>query len=98
MPDPDVPVRLFCEFQRPEEQWLPLRATRGTEPTWVPRTTRGHELVEAVVADLPGVATTGLAAWVACDTVTTRALVAVLRQHGVPKKMIVSQGYWVPPT
>lgn len=89
-----VPARVWLEWQRPEDQELPVAATGKTEITWVPREDGGRALVRAVesaafdAADHFG--------WVACDMHTTRAVVKVLRSaYHVDRKSVKSQAYWV---
>lgn len=59
----------------------------------------GTALADRVRAELPALAGDPEAAyvWLACDTVTTRALTAYLRKElTLPKHRVNSLGYWRP--
>ncbi|MFD9000778.1 siderophore-interacting protein [Streptomyces sp. NPDC059582] len=77
---------------------LPLRADPARhEVRQVPRPDSGGRLVERVKADLPALlaATPDPYVWIACDTVTTRALSTYVRKElGVPKHRTHALGYW----
>ncbi|MEU9230040.1 siderophore-interacting protein [Streptomyces massasporeus] len=63
----------------------------------VPRQDSGAHLVERVKSDLPGLlqGTADPYVWIACDTVTTRALTAYVRKElGLPKQRVHALGYW----
>jgi NADPH-dependent ferric siderophore reductase len=63
----------------------------------VPRQNSGAHLVDRVKADLPGLlrGTADPYVWIACDTVTTRALTAYVRKElGLPKQRVHALGYW----
>ncbi|PNG16299.1 siderophore-interacting protein, partial [Streptomyces cahuitamycinicus] len=63
----------------------------------VPRQDSGAHLVERVRSDLPGLlrSTADPYVWIACDTVTTRALTAYVRKElGLPKQRVHALGYW----
>ncbi|MEV5104393.1 siderophore-interacting protein [Streptomyces massasporeus] len=63
----------------------------------VPRQDSGAHLVDRVKSDLPGLlrGTTDPYVWIACDTVTTRALTAYVRKElGLPKQRVHALGYW----
>ncbi|MER5597160.1 siderophore-interacting protein [Streptomyces sp. NPDC002265] len=77
---------------------LPLRADPARhEVRRVPRQDSGARLVERVKADLPELlaATTDPYVWIACDTVTTRALSSYVRKDlGVARHRVHALGYW----
>ena len=63
----------------------------------VPRQDSGAHLVDRVKSDLPGLldATAEPYVWIACDTVTTRALTAYVRKElGLPRQRVHALGYW----
>lgn len=63
----------------------------------VPRQDSGAHLVDRVKSDLPGLlqGTADPYVWIACDTVTTRALTAYVRKElGLPKQRVHALGYW----
>ncbi|MEU6471738.1 siderophore-interacting protein [Streptomyces massasporeus] len=63
----------------------------------VPRQGSGAHLVDRVKSDLPGLlqGTADPYVWIACDTVTTRALTAYVRKElGLPKQRVHALGYW----
>ncbi|MEV4784745.1 siderophore-interacting protein [Streptomyces tuirus] len=63
----------------------------------VPRQDSGAHLVDRVKSDLPGLlqGTEDPYVWIACDTVTTRALTAYVRKElGLPKQRVHALGYW----
>jgi NADPH-dependent ferric siderophore reductase len=63
----------------------------------VPRQNSGAHLVDRVKSDLPGLlrGTADPYVWIACDTVTTRALTAYVRKElGLPKQRVHALGYW----
>ena len=63
----------------------------------VPRRDSGAHLVDRVKSDLPGLldATSEPYVWIACDTVTTRALTAYVRKElGLPRQRVHALGYW----
>lgn len=63
----------------------------------VPRQDSGAHLVDRVKSDLPALlqGTADPYVWIACDTVTTRALTAYVRKElGLPKQRVHALGYW----
>ncbi|MEU0895267.1 siderophore-interacting protein [Streptomyces massasporeus] len=63
----------------------------------VPRQDSGTHLVDRVKSDLPALlqGTADPYVWIACDTVTTRALTAYVRKElGLPKQRVHALGYW----
>ncbi|MGW6542540.1 siderophore-interacting protein [Streptomyces massasporeus] len=63
----------------------------------VPRQDSGARLVDRVKSDLPALlqGTADPYVWIACDTVTTRALTAYVRKElGLPKQRVHALGYW----
>ncbi|MFF9116194.1 siderophore-interacting protein [Streptomyces massasporeus] len=63
----------------------------------VPRQDSGAQLVDRVKSELPGLlqGTADPFVWIACDTVTTRALTAYVRKElGLPKQRVHALGYW----
>ncbi|MBX9364325.1 siderophore-interacting protein [Streptomyces sp. WAC04114] len=63
----------------------------------VPRQDSGAHLVDRVKSELPGLlqGTADPYVWIACDTVTTRALTAYVRKElGLPKQRVHALGYW----
>ncbi|MFF8015466.1 SIP domain-containing protein [Streptomyces sp. NPDC007929] len=63
----------------------------------VPRQDAGAHLVDRVKSDLPALlrGTADPYVWIACDTVTTRALTAYVRKElGLPKQRVHALGYW----
>ncbi|MER5574352.1 siderophore-interacting protein [Streptomyces massasporeus] len=63
----------------------------------VPRQDLGAHLVDRVKSDLPALlqGTADPYVWIACDTVTTRALTAYVRKElGLPKQRVHALGYW----
>jgi NADPH-dependent ferric siderophore reductase len=63
----------------------------------VPRQNSGAHLVDRVKSDLPGLlrGTADPYVWIACDTVTTRALAAYVRKElGLPGQRVHALGYW----
>lgn len=57
----------------------------------------GAHLVDRVKSDLPGLlqGTADPYVWIACDTVTTRALASYVRKElGLPKQRVHALGYW----
>ncbi|MEU9572227.1 siderophore-interacting protein [Streptomyces massasporeus] len=77
---------------------LPFRADPNRhELRKVPRRDSGAHLVDRVKSDLPGLlqGTADPYVWIACDTVTTRALTAYVRKElGLPKQRVHALGYW----
>ncbi|WMD09748.1 siderophore-interacting protein [Streptomyces sp. FXY-T5] len=63
----------------------------------VPRQDSGAHLVDRVKSDLPALlqGTADPYVWIACDTVTTRALTAYVRKElGLPRQRVHALGYW----
>ncbi|MFF7766964.1 siderophore-interacting protein [Streptomyces massasporeus] len=63
----------------------------------VPRQDSGAHLVDRVKSDLPALlqGTADPYVWIACDTVTTRALTTYVRKElGLPKQRVHALGYW----
>ncbi|MFF8448927.1 siderophore-interacting protein [Streptomyces leeuwenhoekii] len=77
---------------------LPFRHTPGRhELRPVPRRDAGAHLVERVRAELPALVaqTPDPYVWIACDTVTTRALASYVRKElGLPRQRVNALGYW----
>ncbi|CAM3050885.1 siderophore-interacting protein [Skermania piniformis] len=88
----DVPARVWLEWQHETDPTLPVRATAGTEVTWLERVHDG-QLLRLAADELTCRPDTF--AWVACDGLTTRSITKTLRtKHGLPKTSIKSQAYW----
>ncbi|QCD60671.1 siderophore-interacting protein [Streptomyces hawaiiensis] len=63
----------------------------------VPRQDSGAQLVDRVKSDLPGLlqGAEDPYVWIACDTMTTRALASYVRKElGLPKQRVHALGYW----
>ncbi|MCX3287522.1 siderophore-interacting protein [Streptomyces sp. NEAU-H22] len=77
---------------------LPLRTDpERHELRKVPRQDSGAHLVDRVKSDLPALlqGTADPYVWIACDTVTTRALTAYVRKElGLPRQRVHALGYW----
>ena len=93
LPD-TLPVTLWFETVHESDHDLPLAATPATTVRRIPRRDGGASMVEAVRAGVFDAS--DHAAWVACDTVTTRAVASVLKsEYGVPRGALKAQGYWI---
>ncbi|GLF96943.1 siderophore-interacting protein [Streptomyces yaizuensis] len=97
---PGVPATLWFETAGDGDEELPLRVDPAChEVRRVPREDAGRRLVAEVTEALPGVLA-GCAdpyLWIACDTVTTRALSGFARKElGIAKDRINALGYWRP--
>ena len=94
LPD-DLPVTLWLETMHDDDDAIPLAATSATQVHRVRRRDDGASMVEAVSA--AAFDASRHAAWVACDTVTTRSIAAILKSdYRVPRKSVKAQGYWIP--
>ncbi|MDN0199468.1 siderophore-interacting protein [Streptomyces sp. S.PNR 29] len=92
---PAVPATVWFEGG---DDGLPFRTDPARhEVRRVLRLGSGAHLVEQVRADLPALLedTPDPYVWIACDTVTTRALGSYVRKElGVPKQRVNALGYW----
>ncbi|MEV6951636.1 siderophore-interacting protein [Streptomyces sp. NPDC051183] len=96
---PDTPATIWFETQHASDAELPVRL--DPERHEIRRVVRGGDvsLSERVRAELPGLVDDPASAyvWLACDTVTTRALTAYLRKDlALPKARVNALGYWRP--
>ncbi|MEU6757302.1 siderophore-interacting protein [Streptomyces sp. NPDC046685] len=93
---PRTPATVWFETQHASDAQLPLRVDAGRHDVRrVPR--GGTALADRVRAELPELLGDPRAAyvWLACDTVTTRALTGYLRKDlGLPKHRVNALGYW----
>ncbi len=93
----DTPATVWFEGGGAEDG-LPMRTDPGRHDVrTVPRREAGAHLVARVKEELPELlrATPEPYVWIACDTVTTRALSAYARKElGVPKQRVNALGYW----
>ncbi|GAB2642698.1 siderophore-interacting protein [Gordonia jinhuaensis] len=88
-----VPARIWLEHTSESDTTVPVRRRPGDEVVWVARTGAGAALVEAVSSAAPPIG--DHSAFVACDTVTTRAVTKVLKERfSLSRKAIKAQGYW----
>ncbi|MFE2724196.1 siderophore-interacting protein [Kitasatospora sp. NPDC059327] len=97
---PEVPATIWLETRHDSDEGLPLRIRPARhEVRRLPREEDGARLVADVRATLPGLIgdPAGAYVWVACDTVTTRALARFARKElAVPKARLHALGYWRP--
>lgn len=94
LPD-DLPVTVWLETVHADDDRLPIAATPATTVHRVPRSGHGASMIDAVTAGVRDAS--DHAAWVACDTVTTRAIAAVFKnRYRISRKSIKAQGYWIP--
>ncbi|MFE9250492.1 siderophore-interacting protein [Streptomyces sp. NPDC007088] len=95
-----TPATLWLETQHPSDERLPVRVDPVRhELRRVPRESGGERLVEEVRSALPGLVKdpSGAYVWIACDTVTTRALAAHARPLlTAPRRQLHALGYWRP--
>lgn len=95
---PDTPATIWFETGGAPDEELPLRLDSDRhELHRVPRENGGRQLVSEVKAALPGLLADPAQAyvWIACDTVTTRALAGYVRKElALPKDRINALGYW----
>lgn len=88
---PKVPATIWFETTHDGDHELPFRVEDHHDLRTVPR----PQLVEQVKAGLQELVTPDTYVWIACDTVTTRALTSyVLKDLAVPKHRVKSLGYW----
>ncbi|MFE3587200.1 siderophore-interacting protein [Streptomyces niveus] len=92
---------IWVETAHPDDERLPLRIRPDRhEVRRVPRRDGGAGLVAAVKEALPGLVgddRAGSYVWIACDTVTTRALASYARRElRLPKHRVHALGYWRP--
>lgn len=96
---PGTPATIWCETVHASDEKLPFRldAAHHTLHT-VPRRDAGAHLASEVKAALPGLLgddPSDAYVWIACDTVTTRALASYVRKElAVPKDRVEALGYW----
>ncbi|MFE3557995.1 siderophore-interacting protein [Streptomyces sp. NPDC059193] len=94
---PQTPATVWFETQHDSDSGLPLREHADRHDVRrVPRS--GTALADRVRAELPELVGSDPASayvWLACDTATTRALVAYLRKElALPKQRVNALGYW----
>ncbi|MGX2995832.1 siderophore-interacting protein [Streptomyces sp. JNUCC 64] len=94
---------IWYETSHPLDERLPTRVDPARHDLRVvPRRDSGAGLVEEVRSTLPDLlgkhrGPDEFYVWIACDTVTTRALAAYLRKElSVPKPRVKALGYWRP--
>ncbi|MET4924011.1 siderophore-interacting protein [Streptomyces sp. PSRA5] len=92
---------IWVETAHADDERLPLRIRPDRhEVRHVPRSDGGAGLVAAVKDALPGLVgddRAGSYVWIACDTVTTRALASYVRRElRLPKHRVHALGYWRP--
>jgi NADPH-dependent ferric siderophore reductase len=91
----DGPARVFLEWQHADDRELPVAAAPEADVVRVPRERAGAALVETV--ERAAFDARGYAAWVACDSLTTRTVTGVLqRRYHIERAAITAKGYWVP--
>ncbi|MEU7599536.1 siderophore-interacting protein [Streptomyces sp. NPDC040724] len=97
---PQTPATIWFETQHDSDEQLPMRVEQGRHD--IRRVRRdGTALADRVRAELPELLGDPESAyvWLACDTVTTRALTAYLRKElALPKHRVNGLGYWRPGT
>ncbi|MFI8340645.1 siderophore-interacting protein [Streptomyces sp. NPDC085639] len=95
---PQTPATIWFETQHDSDAQLPMRVEQGRHD--IRRVRRdGTALADRVRAELPELVGDPESAyvWLACDTVTTRALTAYLRKElALPKHRVNALGYWRP--
>ncbi|MEV6266587.1 siderophore-interacting protein [Kribbella sp. NPDC051936] len=88
---PQLPATIWFETTHDADHELPFRVEDHHDLRAVPR----PQLVEQVKAGLQELVTPDTYVWIACDTVTTRALTSyVVKDLAVPKHRVKSLGYW----
>lgn len=93
LPD-DLPVTMWLETVHDDDDRLPVRATPATDVRRIRRREGGRSTIEAV--ESAAFDADGYAAWVACDTVTTRRVASIMKSdYGIGRKAIKAQGYWI---
>ncbi|MEO9326494.1 siderophore-interacting protein [Gordonia aurantiaca] len=93
--DPEIPARIWLEYQHDSDLTLPVRSRPQDTVAWVARERDGGALVDAVRAE--AFDASDHFGWVALDSVSTRAVAAALRsEFGIPKKSVKAQAYWIP--
>ncbi|MFD9260051.1 siderophore-interacting protein [Streptomyces sp. NPDC059538] len=95
---PQTPATIWFETQHDSDARLPMRVEQGRHD--IRRVRRdGTALADRVRSELPELVGDPESAyvWLACDTVTTRALTAHLRKElALPKHRVNALGYWRP--
>ncbi len=95
---PQTPATIWFETQHDSDAQLPMRVEQGRHD--IRRVRRdGTALADRVRSELPALVGDPESAyvWLACDTVTTRALTAYLRKElALPKHRVNALGYWRP--
>ncbi|MFJ2748632.1 siderophore-interacting protein [Streptomyces sp. NPDC087297] len=95
---PQTPATIWFETQHDSDAQLPMRVEQGRHD--IRRVRRdGTALADRVRSELPELVGDPESAyvWLACDTVTTRALTAYLRKElALPKHRVNALGYWRP--
>ncbi|KOU13296.1 siderophore-interacting protein [Streptomyces sp. WM6368] len=95
---PQTPATIWFETQHDSDAQLPMRVEQGRHD--IRRVRRdGAALADRVRSELPELVGDPESAyvWLACDTVTTRALTAYLRKElALPKHRVNALGYWRP--
>ncbi|MFI7352509.1 siderophore-interacting protein [Streptomyces avidinii] len=95
---PQTPATIWFETQHDSDEQLPMRVEQGRHD--IRRVRRdGTALADRVRSELPELVADPESAyvWLACDTVTTRALTAYLRKElALPKHRVNALGYWRP--
>ncbi|MFD9167000.1 siderophore-interacting protein [Streptomyces sp. NPDC059558] len=95
---PQTPATIWFETQHDSDAQLPMRVEQGRHD--IRRVRRdGTALADRVRSELPELVGDPEPAyvWLACDTVTTRALTAYLRKElALPKHRVNALGYWRP--
>lgn len=97
---PEVPATVwFEELHESDVKLAPRCDPARHEVRRLPRRDDGAHLLATVRAELPELVdgVDDAYVWVACDTVTTRALSRfVVKELGVPKQQVHALGYWRP--
>ncbi|MER5863222.1 siderophore-interacting protein [Kitasatospora sp. NPDC002040] len=97
---PDIPATIWLETQDDADDQLPLRGRPARhEVRRIRRGAPAADLAATVRRDLPELLgdPSGAYVWIACDTVTTRALAQFARKElAVPKAQVHALGYWRP--
>ncbi|MGB3772074.1 MAG: siderophore-interacting protein [Rhodococcus sp. (in: high G+C Gram-positive bacteria)] len=90
----NLPATVWLETVHDDDRALPVAAGPATDVRYVPRRGGGASMIEAVREGIFDAS--GHAAWVACDTVTTRAIVSILKaDYRIARRSIKAQGYWI---
>ncbi|GAB17619.1 hypothetical protein GOEFS_036_00580 [Gordonia effusa NBRC 100432] len=92
--NPAAAATIWFEVSHASERTLPMKTRAQDTVHYVDRTDGGADLIAAVTAQ--AFDATGQFGWVATESVSTRAITAVLRNdYKLGRKGVKSQAYWI---